>query len=72
MMTLSQRRNLATLLAERVRDKADRDDLVGMFTTARLLDQVNKEIQEIRETDEPAAKADKQPLTGARRVFVRG
>ncbi len=66
-VNISQRKQLASLLADRVKDKADRNDTVGMFTTARLLDQVNEEIAEL----EAESPAEKPPATG-RRVFVEG
>jgi len=69
-MTNSQRRDLAALLGERVKDKADRDDLVGMFTAARLLDQVNEEIRELDEA--PADNPETPPPPGGRRIFVKG
>jgi len=72
-MTPGQRKELASLLAERVKDKADVDDVVGMFTAARMLDQVNGELREIGEApaDNPAPKPGPASPTG-RRIFVRG
>jgi hypothetical protein len=70
-MTQSQRRELATLLGERVRDKADKDDLVGMFRAASLLDQVNEELQEAG-AEPVAADSDPTPAPSPRRIFVKG
>lgn len=64
-MIISQRRQLASLLSERVKDKADD---VEVSTAARLLDQVNAEIREL--DGEP--KPESTPGAGHRRVFVRG
>lgn len=67
-MIISQRRQLASLLSERVKDSADKADDVGVSTAARLLDQVNAEIREL--DGEP--KPEPTPGAGHRRVFVRG
>jgi hypothetical protein len=68
-MNVAQRRQLAALLAERVRDKADREDIVGEFTAARMLDQVNEEIEEL-DAAKPAIET--SPPAGGRRIFVKG
>lgn len=65
MMSPDDKKRLAQLLAERVRDRDAEGDAVGMFTTARLLDQVEGELERPPappETDKPSG----------RRVFVRG
>jgi len=67
-MTMAERKQLASLLGERVKDKADRDDLVGMFTAARMLDQVNEEIEELDAKPAPETS----PPAGGRRIFVQG
>lgn len=63
-MTPDDLRQLASLLASRVKDKSDAGDSVAMFTTARLLDQVNEEVR--------ALDADEKPTPPSRRIFVRG
>lgn len=74
-MTNSQRKQLASLLADRVRDKADVDDVVGMYGTARMLDEVNKEIRAAGDVPpgeaEQPAKVPAASVPG-RRVFVQG
>lgn len=71
-MTITQRKDLAALLSERVRDKADLNDVVGMFSTARMLDQVNGELRDLGELPPEEAKVDPAAIAPGRRVFVHG
>ncbi|HSS37371.1 MAG TPA: hypothetical protein VLT58_01255 [Polyangia bacterium] len=67
-MIAAELRRLAGLLADRVQEKRDAGDQVAMFTTARLLDQVNEELGQLDAVKPPG---DPDPKPG-RRVFVKG
>ena len=67
-VTPAELRQLGALLAARVKEKSDAGDSVAMFTTARLLDQVNEEIRQLDASPKP--DGDKPPR--GCRVFVKG